>query len=255
MFDSDPMDEDHFMEDLQHFSSDIYLDVPFVPTDDTVIEAMLELGKVGPNDILYDLGCGDGRIVVAAAMSRHTSGVGIELDPMRVAEAMEYAADSRVEFLVDFIEEDLFEADVSEATVVTLYLLHAINVELRPRLLQQLRPGARIISHAFDMGDWEPDDKIEVGGIGIYLWVVPANVAGEWEWEGSDGTPYRVKLKQKYQQVSGQAWQDGKEIDLKHAVLKGNRLELELQGNTTDSRIWLTLYFENNELMEIVEEA
>lgn len=253
MFDSYP-DDDDLQDDLKRHCSDIYLDVPYVPSDDTVVEAMLNLADVGPDDILYDLGSGDGRIVVAAALTRNTSGVGIELDPLRVAEAMEYAADSRVEFLVDFQEEDLFEADISEATVVTMYLLHSINIDLRPRLLKQLRPGTRIVSHAFDMGDWEPDKHIEVGGISLYKWIVPAQIAGSWEWEGHDGSRYHVDLRQAFQYVNGRAWRDNEEINLKRAVLRGGLLGLELDGGALKSPRRFTLNFEDSALEPVVEE-
>ncbi len=175
-----------------------FLDVPFVPTDEKVVEAMLDFANVGRNDVLYDLGCGDGRIVVAAALYRNTRGIGIDLDPSRVADAMEYAGDSGVEYLVDFIEEDLMTADFSEATVVTLYLLDVVNVELRPRLLKELRPGTRIVSHAFDMGDWKADEQLKFSGVRLFKWIVPAWVAGTWQWQDSDGKTYRVELKQKY---------------------------------------------------------
>lgn len=155
-----------------------YLDVPFVPTDEQVVEAMLDLADVGPDDVLYDLGSGDGRILVSAAIDRNTRGVGIDIDPLRIAEAMEYAGRSHVEYLVDFIEDNIFTADISEATVVTLYLLRAINLRLRPRLLKELRPGTRIVSHAFDMGDWKPDEWLKLSGVGIMKWIVPVNVEG-----------------------------------------------------------------------------
>ena len=251
----DPMEEGDLTDELEHISSDIYLDVPFVPTDDAVIETMLDLANVGPDDILYDLGSGDGRIVVAAAMTRNTSGVGIELDPMRVAEAMEYAADSRVEFLVDFIEEDIFSADIREATVVTMYLLHSINIDLRPRLLKELRPGTRIVSHAFDMGDWTPDATLEVSGIGIYMWVVPAQVEGAWAWEDSNGNAFHIELEQKYQKITGQAWQADEEIDIKSATLDGCDLRLALQKGPGAPRHRFTLTFDGTDLAEVVENA
>src|SRR5690554_6349545 len=125
-------------DDLHNYSTvpGMFLDVPFVPTDDEVIKAMLDLAEVGPRDRLYDLGCGDGRIVVKAALERNTRSVGIEIDPLRIADAMEYAGLSGVEYLVDFVEESIFTADFSKATVVTLYLLDSINLQLRPRLLE-----------------------------------------------------------------------------------------------------------------------
>ena len=147
-------------------------DVIFVPTRELVIEAMLKAAKVGPNDVVYDLGCGDGRIVVAAA-KLGARAVGIDIDPQRIKEANENAARNGVTGKVDFRQEDLFEADIREATVVTLYLLPSLNVKLRPRLMEQLRPGTRIVSHDFDMGDWAPEQTIAVDGKTVYLWTIP----------------------------------------------------------------------------------
>lgn len=242
------------LDDIDNYSTepDKFLDVPFVPTDENVVEAMLNLACVGPKDVLYDLGSGDGRIVIAAARDRDTRGIGVEIDPLRIADAMEYAGWSCVEYLVDFIEEDIFTVDFSEATVVTLYLLESINVQLRPRLLSELRPGTRIVSHAFDMGDWKADEWLELSGASIYKWIVPARVAGVWEWERSDGKPYRVELQQKYQKVTGSAWLADKKVHLQSATLRGGRLELKLLKDKTTSLDSFTLNFANGKLESVV---
>ncbi|RZA33071.1 MAG: class I SAM-dependent methyltransferase [Lysobacteraceae bacterium] len=149
------------------------LDVPYVPTPQEVVDRMLEMGKVGKNDVLYDLGCGDGRIVVTAAKARGARGTGIDLNPVRIAEAKENAKNAGVADRVNFKVGDLFQSDVSPATVVTLYLLPSVNVKLRPRLWQQLKVGTRVVSHAFDMGpDWPPEKKDEVDGRTIYFWTI-----------------------------------------------------------------------------------
>ena len=147
-------------------------DVIFVPTREAVVDAMLKAAKVGPTDVVYDLGCGDGRIVIAAA-KLGARGVGIDIDPQRIKEAGENAQKAGVVGKVEFRKEDLFEADIREATVVTLYLLPSLNVKLRPRLMEQLRPGTRIVSHDFDMGDWKPEETISVDGKTVYLWTIP----------------------------------------------------------------------------------
>ncbi|QEC53392.1 methyltransferase family protein [Anseongella ginsenosidimutans] len=149
------------------------LDVPYVPTSQEVVDAMLELAGVTENDVVYDLGCGDGRIVITAAKQYGATGKGIDIDPERISEAKANAREADVEDKVEFIQADLFESDFSEASVVTLYLLSTINMKLRPILLKQLKPGTRIVSHAFDMGDWEPDETRTVNGTRIYLWTVP----------------------------------------------------------------------------------
>lgn len=148
-------------------------DVPYVPTSNEVVDAMLELAKVGKNDVVYDLGCGDGRIVIAAARKYGATGTGIDINPHRIREARQNARQVGVADKVKFVEGDLFQSDFSEASVVTLYLLPAVNLKLRPILLKQLKPGTRIVSHAFDMGDWKPEQKLAVDGTTIYLWTVP----------------------------------------------------------------------------------
>jgi ubiquinone/menaquinone biosynthesis C-methylase UbiE len=148
-------------------------DVPFVPTPNKVVDRMLEIAQVGPNDVVYDLGSGDGRIVITAAKKHGARGVGIDIDPERVREARDNARSAGVSDRVEFREADLFKTDLSEATVVTLYLLSSVNLQLRPKLLQELKPGTRIVSHAFDMGDWKPIKTEKVGSSTVYYWVVP----------------------------------------------------------------------------------
>lgn len=221
----------------------LFLDVPYVPTDEKVVAEILELANVGPRDVLYDLGSGDGRIVVAAARQHNTRGIGIDLDPMRVADAMEYAGHTGVEYLVDFIEGNIFTEDISAASVVTLYLLDSVNLELRERLLHTLRPGTRIVSHAFDMSDWKADERRSFSGATLYKWVVPADVAGTLEWHRADGKQYRIELKQKYQQVTGRVWLDGNRACLESARLSGTRLDLMLREDPAAPFDCFTLTF------------
>ncbi|PJJ99228.1 SAM-dependent methyltransferase [Lysobacteraceae bacterium NML91-0213] len=150
-------------------------DVIYVPTPQPVVDAMLELAGVNSSDVLYDLGSGDGRIPVTAAQKHGIRAVGIDINPVRIREARANAEKAGVTGLVEFREEDLFETDISEATVVTLYLLQSLNVRLRPKLLSELKPGTRIVSHAFDMAnEWEPEETRAVGDSSmIYLWTVP----------------------------------------------------------------------------------
>lgn len=149
------------------------LDVVYVPTRQPIVDAMLKLANVKASDVVYDLGCGDGRIVISAAKDYGAKGKGIDIDPKRIEEAKLNAAEADVQDLVEFEVGDLFEADVSEASVVTLYLLSTLNLKLRPILLEQLKPGTRIVSHSFSMGDWEPEKTETVNGATIYLWTVP----------------------------------------------------------------------------------
>lgn len=153
------------------------LDVPYVPTPDSVVARMLEVAKVGSGDLLYDLGSGDGRIVITAAQKYGARGVGYDLNPKRIEESNENARKAGVTDRVRFEQKDLFEADLSGATVVTLYLLPSVNLKLRPKLLKDLAPGTRVVSHNYGMGDWEPVsvDEIDVDGAKhfVYYWVVP----------------------------------------------------------------------------------
>jgi SAM-dependent methyltransferase len=148
-------------------------DVIFVPTPNEVVDKMFELAQVGAKDVVYDLGCGDGRIVISAAQRFGARGVGIDIDPQRIAEATANIRSAGVGDKVRLIEGDLFETDISEATVVTLYLLTRLNVKLRPKLLKELRPGTRVVSHAFDMGEWAPEKKAVVGATSVFLWRIP----------------------------------------------------------------------------------
>ncbi|HVE48798.1 MAG TPA: class I SAM-dependent methyltransferase [Casimicrobiaceae bacterium] len=147
-------------------------DVIFVPTPEEVVEEMLKVANVTGKDVLYDLGSGDGRIPITAAKKFGTRGLGIDIDPQRVKEANENLAKSGVGDKVKFIQGDLFELDLSPATVITLYLLPALNLKLRPTLFK-LKPGTRIVSHDFDMGDWKPDKQLKVGNRNVYFWTVP----------------------------------------------------------------------------------
>ena len=147
-------------------------DVIFVPTPQQVVDEMLKIANVKQGDVLYDLGSGDGRIVVTAAKRFGVRGTGIDIDPQRIAEANENARKEGVTKLVTFKNIDLFTADFSDATVITLYLLPRLNVKLRPKLLNELKNGTRIVSHAFDMGEWQPEKHVKVDGRDVYFWTV-----------------------------------------------------------------------------------
>lgn len=212
--------------------------VPYVPTPQEVVDRMLETAKVGPRDFLIDLGSGDGRIVVTAAKKYGARGFGVDLNPDRIRESNENARRAGVTDKVEFRQQNLFETDLSQATVITMYLLPRVNLELRPTLLG-LAPGTRLVSHDFDMEDWKPDrhftveakDKYgDVGGRSdVYFWVVPAKVGGAWQWQATVGgkpRAYEVRLEQKFQAVSGTARVDGREVKLQSAQLRGADIRL-----------------------------
>lgn len=213
--------------------------VPYVPTPQDVVERMLQMARVTSSDYLIDLGSGDGRIVVTAAAKHGTRGFGVDINPTRVAEALENAKKAAVMDKVAFYQRDLFQTDLKDATVISMYLLPRVNLELRPKLLD-LKPGTRIVSHDFSMEDWKPDayvrmhSKDKYGGTGgeseIFFWVVPAKVAGSWQWElassGRGGKPvtYTMTLNQTFQMVTGSVQAGGRSAPLQTTRLAGDEL-------------------------------
>lgn len=161
-------------------------DTPYVPTPQDVVDRMLDMANVKPGEYLIDLGSGDGRIVVTAAQ-RGARGYGVDLNPERVKEAVANAAKAGVSDRATFEVKDLFDTDISKADVVTTYLLPLVNMDLRPRLLEQMRPGARLVTHAFHMGEWWPDTTDNIRGRILFSWVIPAKVGGRWQVETEDG--------------------------------------------------------------------
>lgn len=207
------------------------LDVPFVPTPQQVVREMLVMADAGPDDVLYDLGSGDGRIVIAAVRDFDVKkAVGIDLNPERVEEAKENARHAGVTDRVEFLEANIFEHDFSEASVVTMYLLTQVNLKLRPRLLSELKPGTRIVSHQFNMGDWEPDESKTLSGRDVYFWVIPAKVQGKWQWSDG-GTNYQMNLRQTYQKLDGTLSVDGKQVPLQNARVNGEKISFTAELN------------------------
>jgi ubiquinone/menaquinone biosynthesis C-methylase UbiE len=222
---------------------DYQYDVPYVPTPHEVVYEMLKMANVGKNDYLYDLGCGDGRIVITAVKDTGCRGVGIDIDPLRIEESNNNAAKEGVTDRVKFLQQDLFEADFSKATVVTLYLLQTINLELRPKLLRVLKPGTRIVSHDFSMKDWEADKsaevKLERRTHSVYFWIVPANVTGNWKWTSSTGpanNQYSLEIVQQFQKITGVLLVNGSRLSIELGKLEGNKLQFTvvrtLEGQT-----------------------
>jgi len=224
------------------------LDVPYVPSKPEVVSEMLRMAKVTKDDLLYDLGCGDGRIVITAAKLFGTRGVGIDIDPERIKESRENAAEAGVSHLVKFFEQDIFEADFHEATVVSLYLLTSVNLRLRPKLLTQLRPGTRVVSHNYAMDTWKPDDSAVVmvndQSHNVYLWIVPANVSGAWEWtwaEGDRKVACALNLEQHFQWPAGELKVDGRAWSLRDVSLKGNELQFKAESEERGKTQTMTL--------------
>jgi hypothetical protein len=210
--------------------------VPYVPTPQEVVDKMLSMAKVTPNDFLIDLGSGDGRIVVTAAKKHGARGFGVDLNPVRIREAVENAMKNGVSDRAEFYQRNLFETDLAPASVITMYLLPRVNMELRPRLLN-LQAGTRIVSHDFDMDDWKADETVHLevkekygsagGTSSVYFWVVPAKVAGNWNWEQSvGGKPQNLELalEQKFQVIGGMLRVNGNAVKIADAKLRGDHI-------------------------------
>ena len=230
-------------------------EVPFVPTPEEVVAAMLRMADVDQDDVLYDLGCGDGRIVITAAKELGCRGVGIDIDLTRIQESRINASNAGVSDRVEFLHMDLFEADISQATVVTLYLLSKVNRRLRPKLFQELKPGTRVISHDFSMGEWIPEkstvieEKVDYVPFHdtrfvddywdkhtVYFWIIPANVSGTWKWTMptiSGKKPYRLEIDQDFQMLKGKAYEGSASLplEIRNGKIKGDRLEFFLERN------------------------
>lgn len=208
------------------------LDVPYVESPPDIVKLMLDMSDVSLGDYVIDLGTGDGRIVIAAARLGAT-GHGIDLDPKRVEEARENARESGMADRVAFLEQDLFESELGDATVVTMFLNEEVNLRVRPRLLEQLSPGTRIVSHNFDMGDWQPDGHEQVlqnnnGNFfihDVYFWVVPADMAGIWQTDGT-GQKFRLDVTQKFQALEVKLHLDGRPLTVTAAWLRGDRFTI-----------------------------
>lgn len=207
-------------------------DVPYVPTPLDVVRQMLRMAEVGPADTVYDLGSGDGRIVVTAAKEFGARGVGVEIDPELVEEARTNARQEGVEDRVRIVRGDLFETDVSPATAVTLYLLQSVNLKLRAPLLGQLRPGTPVVSHDFTMGEWEPDTVVHMSEhtADVYRWTVPADVSGRWRLTGPDGRSWELRIRQEFQRIRGTARSGDTAVELADTRLHGDSVAFTLPG-------------------------
>lgn len=229
-------------------------DVPFVPTPPVVVEEMLRLANVGPDDFVIDLGSGDGRVVIAAVRKFGARGVGVDLDPDRIAESVYSAGLQGVSDRVAFHREDLFKFGISQATVVTMYLLPSVNLKLRPRLLKELKPGTRIVSHDFDMEDWKPDEKSTVRK-NVFMWIVPAQIEGTWRTTialPAGERSYEIEFKQKFQEVDGLARYDNKKVaGLWNARLRGDRVQFVIVDDS--GTIETNLYFEGRASGDTIE--
>lgn len=228
-------------------------DVPFVPTPYVVIEEMLRLARVTPQDFVMDLGSGDGRVLITAAKKFGARGIGVDLDEELVAESIEAATAAGVSDRVKFLRQDLFKTDISQATVITMYLLPGVMMRLRPALLN-LKPGTRLVSHDFRLEDWNPDVTTQIRK-NAFLWIVPAKVAGKWDLKftlpGSEHS-INLELRQKFQEVDGFARFDGRHAQVWESRLSGDKLSFVIVDDR-DRDHEASLYFEGRVSGDVVE--
>jgi SAM-dependent methyltransferase len=228
-------------------------DVPFVPTPHVVIEEMLRLAKVTPQDFVMDLGSGDGRVLITAAQKFGARGIGVDLDGELVAESIESAKVAGVSDRVQFLQQDLFKTDLSQATVITMYLLPGVMARLQPRLLE-LKPGTRLVSHDFRLGDWKPDVTTQVRK-NTFLWIVPAKVAGRWQMKlDLPGGEHAVTLdlRQQYQEVDGHGRFSDRPSQIWEPRLSGDRLSFVIVDDR-DRDNEAALYFEGQVRGDVIE--
>ena len=230
-----------------------FFDVPFVPTPQVVVDEMLRLAGVGPKDVVYDLGSGDGRIVISAARKFGATAVGVELDNHLIYQSEESARQANVVERVKFLQQDFFKTDFSQATVVTLYLIPPVMKRLRERMLQ-LKPGTRLVAHDFDFDDWKPDRKVTIRK-NVFLWIVPARVAGRWQVRaGVPGGDYAfdMEMRQKYQELDGFTRQEGQPGGLWEPQLEGDRIRFIVVDNRDRDRE-ANLYFAGRVIGDTME--
>ena len=260
-------------------------EVPYVSTPDEVVAEMIKMAGVSKDDVIYDLGCGDGRIVITAVKETGCRGVGIDIDPIRIKESRENAIGAGVADRVEFILSDLFEADISQATVVTLYLLSKVNLRLRPKLFRELAPGTRVVSHDFNMGQWDPEESKFLNGdrddvpiaydpfepnsfvLGsnwdrhnVYLWIMPANATGVWKWTLptiSGKRPYSLEIEQSFQEIKAKAYEGSTSIpvSIKEGKIRADKLEftLEITGKKLAEKIHFVGYIKGHTMQGFVK--
>jgi hypothetical protein len=227
-----------------------YGDTPYVQTPQNVVDKMLEVAKVGPRDYVIDLGSGDGRMVITAARKYGAHGFGVDLDRRLVALANKLAAKAGVASRAVFFERDLYDTDVSPATVLTIYLLPEVNLMVRPKLLATLKPGTRVVSHDYDMGDWPPDEQMVLDApdkpVGrdrkskVFYWVVPAKASGKWRWQVViDGKPqeFVLMLDQNFQKIEGTVSVAGRDVKIEDAKLVGEQISFAVTFESNGARL------------------
>lgn len=220
------------------------LDVGYQPTPYEIVEKMLSMANIQKNDLVYDLGCGDGRIVVMAAKEKGATGVGVDLDPERIRESEDNARKAGVADRVRFFQQDLFAMEIRKATVVMLYLWPEVNIRLRPKLFAELKPGTRVLSHNHDMGEWKPDQYAKILKHRIYLWVIPAGIEGSWTWPvqaGNRTTEATLRLNQSFQEIRGTLTIENATVPIAPTKLRGSHLRLSAEAVIDGKKVTVRL--------------
>jgi SAM-dependent methyltransferase len=221
-----PRNHDSVSWDGRQLALGVSPDVPYVSTPHAIVDEMVRLADVKASDVVYDLGCGDGRLVIAAVKKTGCRGVGIDIDPERIKESRANARAAGVEDRVRFVEQNFFASDIREATVMLIYLFPDVNIRLRGKFLSEMKPGGRMVSNAFDMGEWRPDWTSNVLAQRVYLLVIPANVTGIWKWTdpGKRKSVCTLEIDQRYQQIQGTLTRGDQKATLTGAKLAGERI-------------------------------
>jgi SAM-dependent methyltransferase len=234
-----PRNQDEVPWEGLHIAKGASPDVPYVSTPHAIVDEMVRLADVKASDVVYDLGCGDGRLVIAAVKKTGCRGVGIDIDPERIKESRANAKTAGVEDRVRFVEQNFFASDIRQATVMLIYLFPDVNIRLRGKFLSEMKPGSRLVSHAFDMGDWKPDNSASVGAQRVYFWVIPANATGRWKWNPPGGrqAAFVLEMEQRYQQIRGTLTLGDQQSTLTDAKLAGDRISFRIEQDVSGRKI------------------
>lgn len=216
------------------------VNVPFVPIPLESVNIMLDMAQVGEGDLLFELGCGDGRITISAG-GRGANGVGVDTDAKRVEECIQNAKVAGVSDKVNFYQSNIFGVPLAQATVVVMYLMPEVNIQIRPKLFNELRPGAKVISYDFHMGEWDPDSVVQIRKSSAYMWIMPANFSGSWSWFHIDGSKrqFSLDLNQHYQQLTGEITSSQGSPVVKSMKVRGSKIRIILE-DTDKKRMLLT---------------
>jgi len=214
-------------------------DIHFAPTPHRVIPEMLQLAEIGADSVVYDLGSGDGRVLIAAARDCGARGVGFDIDPLRIAESRANAIQAGVQDRVQFLQGNFFDVPISEATAIVLYLVDSVNIRLRPKILSECQPGVRVVSYSFEMGDWEADAHTPIAANGVFLWIVPARVGGFWSGctESASSALESLSLRQTFQKLSGVAQIRGRSGNIVEGRVAGEQFTLAVDMEDSKQRI------------------